>query len=263
MRSDWLQLILDADGITDYRESVHHHHRVDWFSRFMSFTTVAGVGLVIVAAGLGVAAARPSVTAEQDALRARVHVAQQTTLAAEREYLNARASLLRTQAAVRPDINGELASAVDAASVAAAYTAVSGPGAVITLNNARRPTYAGTVDLGRVIDRDVQHIVNALWQAGAEGVSINDIRLTNRTAIRNAGNAILVDYQPVTLPLHIRAIGDPSGLHHRFMALPEWDELTQLRDRYRIRWSLAASRHLVLPAGISVVPALANTKGTT
>jgi uncharacterized protein YlxW (UPF0749 family) len=58
--------------------------------------------------------------------------------------------------------------------------------------------------------------VNGLWAAGAEAIAINGQRLTATTAIRNAGQAILVAYRPLQPPYVISAIGDPDTLPARF-----------------------------------------------
>jgi uncharacterized protein YlxW (UPF0749 family) len=63
------------------------------------------------------------------------------------------------------------------------------------------------VYLGRVQDNDLQILVNELWRRGAEAVSINGQRLTATSAIRTAGNAILVDFVPLQEPYRISAIG--------------------------------------------------------
>jgi uncharacterized protein YlxW (UPF0749 family) len=76
-------------------------------------------------------------------------------------------------------------------------------------------TGAGKPDLGRVLDRDLQEIANALWSAGAEAISINDQRLTATSTIRAAGSAILVDFRPVNRPYVVRAIG-PDDLEDSF-----------------------------------------------
>ena len=61
-------------------------------------------------------------------------------------------------------------------------------------------------------DGDLQLVVNALWAAGAEAISINGQRLGPTTAIRFAGEAVLVDFRPVTNPYEVSAIGDPDTL---------------------------------------------------
>lgn len=258
---DWLRTVLEADGLSDYRETAHHHHRVDWVGRSVSALSMAAVGFVVVAAGIGMARARPAVTAEVEQLRIRVEAEQLLTGAAETEYLAARAALRQTQDAVRPDLDGALAAALDTQGLAAGFVALAGPGVVLTLDNAKQPSFEGTVDLGRLIDRDVQHAVNGLWEAGAEAIAVDGIRLTNRTAIRNAGNTILVDYKPVSTPIRITALGDAKRMTAAFRATTEWDELTALHDQYGVRWSFSPHTRLAVPAGASMLPTIAQTEG--
>lgn len=260
-RQDWLRLVLEADGLSDYRDTAQHHHRVDWIGRALSAGAMGAVGFIIVAAGIGIAQSRPMVTAEQDELRSRVIAEQQRTAAVEADYLAARASLKDTQEAVRPDIDGALAAALDAQGIAAGFVAMRGPGVTLVLDDAKSPTFSGTTDLGRVIDRDVQHAVNGLWAAGAEAISVDGVRLTNRTSIRNAGTAVLVDYQPVAAPIEIRALGNARSLANRFRANAEWAELGALRDRYGIRWTFTTHSRISVSAGTSTLPTLAHAEG--
>ena len=53
-------------------------------------------------------------------------------------------------------------------------------------------------DQGRVTDRDLQTLVNEVWAAGAEAVTVNGQRLTALSAIRSAGDAVLVDFRPLS-----------------------------------------------------------------
>lgn len=92
----------------------------------------------------------------------------------------------------------------------AGLTAVRGPGLAVTLTDAPAPEDGGE-NLGRILDRDVQSVVNELWAAGAEAVAIDGQRLGPTTSIRSAGEAILVDFRPVTNPYLIEAIG-PEGM---------------------------------------------------
>ena len=258
---DWFRLVLDTDGLSDYRDTAEHRHRVDWIGRALSLISTAAVGFVIVAAGIGMAQSRPQVTAARDQLRVSVLAEQARTNLVETEYLAARAALKATETAIRPDIDGALAAALDAQGIASGFVAMRGPGMLLLLNDSRQPQFSGTTDLGRVIDRDLQHAINGLWAAGAEAISIDGIRLTNRTAIRNAGNAILVDYQPISLPIEIRALGNAKRMNTQFRQGTEWDELVQLRDRYRIRWTLTTHKRLAVPAGTSILPSLAQAGG--
>lgn len=258
-RTNWLQLVLHAESESEYAGV--HQHRVDWLGRLTSFISMMVVGFVVVASGIGIATARPSVEAATIELRERVRAAQESAVRTETEYAQARAALRATQAAVRPDLTGEIRVELDRQSVAAAYVGMRGPGLVLTIDNSTTPLFSGTTDLGQVIDRDLQQVVNGLWRAGAEAISINNIRLTARTSIRNAGATILVDYRPVSAPFRIRAIGDSVRLTNKFKSTPEWKELQQLRDRYGIRWEVSAQSKLRVPAGASTLPRVAIAGG--
>ena len=64
----------------------------------------------------------------------------------------------------------------------------------------------------RVQDVDLQVVVNGLWAAGAEAIAVNGHRLTSMTAIRSAGDAVLVDLVPLSSPYKVDAIGDPVAM---------------------------------------------------
>ena len=50
-------------------------------------------------------------------------------------------------------------------------------------------------------------VVNAMWGAGAEAVSINGQRIGPTTFVRTAGSVILVNITPVSSPYVVSAIG--------------------------------------------------------
>ena len=97
-------------------------------------------------------------------------------------------------------------------------------------------------------DGDLQLVVNALWSAGAEAVSINGQRLGPTTAIRFAGEAVLVDFRPVTNPYQVSAIGDPATLSRRFLASPEVGSLAVISKSFGLRFEFAQEDELTLPA---------------
>lgn len=104
---------------------------------------------------------------------------------------------------------------LDTAETAAGLTSVRGPGLTVTLTDAPPPEGGGD-NLGRILDRDIQLVVNELWAAGAEAVAIDGQRLGPTTSIRSAGQAILVDFRPVTNPYLIEAIG-PAGMFDQLL----------------------------------------------
>src|SRR2546423_344593 len=81
----------------------------------------------------------------------------------------------------------------------------------------------------------------------ARAIAVNGQRLTARTAIRYAGQAILVDFRPLVPPYVVSAVGDPSGLQTRFAAGSAGEYLQALRDNYGVRAAIVSSANLELP----------------
>lgn len=66
--------------------------------------------------------------------------------------------------------------------------------------------------LSTIFDDDLRYIVNELFGAGAEAISINGLRMTPTTSIRNVGDNIQVDTKVIKLPYIIKVIGEPDVL---------------------------------------------------
>jgi uncharacterized protein YlxW (UPF0749 family) len=150
----------------------------------------------------------------------------------------------------------------------AAAVPVTGPGLLVTLANADEEAdddpVGGTAEedpRGRVRDGDLQLVVNSLWAAGAEAVSINGQRLGPTTAIRFAGEAVLVDFRPVTNPYEVSAIGNPDTLLNKFLASPEVKALADISNIYDLRFDFVRENELTLAAATTPELRLARTAG--
>ena len=64
-------------------------------------------------------------------------------------------------------------------------------------------------------------VVNALWAAGAEAISVNGQRIGPDTFVRTAGSAILVNVTPVSSPYEVAAIGTRTRSLSRSSAVPQ------------------------------------------
>lgn len=132
--------------------------------------------------------------------------------------------------------------------VASGAVPVQGPGVVITLDDAPLDPDAETSvqNESRVLSRDLQIVVNALWAAGAEAIDVGGQRLTSRSAIRFAGEAILVNYRPLTRPYVVRAIGEPDRLASEFAAGDGGGYLKALSDNFGIRTSVVVEGEITM-----------------
>ncbi len=143
----------------------------------------------------------------------------------------------------------------------AGATPVHGPGVRLVVNDAESTEAGGDgpresssfADSGRVRDRDMQRVVNGLWGAGAEAVSINGQRLTAVSAIRRAGEAILVDNRPLAPPYTVLAVGDGQRLRQAFQNSADGQYLKVLQDNYGVRASISAQDRVDLPAAPSLI----------
>ena len=123
--------------------------------------------------------------------------------------------------------------------------AVHGPGVEVVLTEPAQP---GSPE-EHVLDVDLQIVANSLWSVGAEAVSINGRRLAFGTAIRTAGEVILVDLEPVQSPYHVTAIGDPDRLLRSFSETSGAEHLGLLNSNYRIKSSITQRSRIEMSAG--------------
>jgi uncharacterized protein YlxW (UPF0749 family) len=107
---------------------------------------------------------------------------------------------------------------VEGLRASAGLQALRGPGVVVELaDSPDAPRTGGDVTDLRIQDVDLQLVVNALWASGAEAVAVNGHRVAGGTAIRQAGQAILVNFRAVSSPYRVTAIGDPEYLRRRLL----------------------------------------------
>jgi uncharacterized protein YlxW (UPF0749 family) len=99
----------------------------------------------------------------------------------------------------------------------------------------------------RVQDVDLQVVVNGLWAAGAEAIAVNGHRLTAMTAIRSAGDAVLVDLVPLSSPYKVDAIGDPVAMQPALARSSAGQHMSTLRTTYGIGVQMSSKAHLELP----------------
>jgi uncharacterized protein YlxW (UPF0749 family) len=112
-----------------------------------------------------------------------------------------RAAQASRSEAVRADTASRLA-------MQAGTVAFSGPGVRVRLaDSSRNPSDPDDANAGRVHDVDVQLVVNALFAAGAEAIAINGNRVVATTAIRSAGDTVVVNFRPLRPPYRVDAIG--------------------------------------------------------
>lgn len=89
----------------------------------------------------------------------------------------------------------------------AGLTEVSGSGVIVTMNDSSSRG-SGDMNAYLVHAEDLLAVVNELYAAGAEAVSINGQRMVGKSAITCAGSIVMVNGIRVAAPFEIKAVGD-------------------------------------------------------
>ena len=159
------------------------------------------------------------------------------------------------------------ASKLRAAELAAGNVAVQGQGFRVVIGNpslAATPTATGrrgSVGISSVsvlTDTDVRSVVNELWADGAEAIAVDNVRLTPTSAIRFAGQAVLVDFQPVAAPYTISAIGPPDDLDTEFASSAVAERFRTLSSADGFTFTTSQESHVSLPASSGAGPRYAH-----
>ncbi|QCD54655.1 DUF881 domain-containing protein [Streptomyces hawaiiensis] len=222
----------------------------------------AGLVLAALVVTVGAAQARvaaPVVAKEREELVDRIDRETEAADKLEDSVDELRADVSSRQREALKNSGGNADS--DLAGILSGAVAVHGPGVKLVVNDAKEAASGGDgnpretsgfSDTGRVRDRDMQRVVNGLWESGAEAVSINGQRLTALSAIRAAGDAILVDNKPLVPPYTVLAVGDGKRLSTRFQNSADGLYLNALQESYGIRTGISVEDDLRLPAAPSV-----------
>lgn len=131
-------------------------------------------------------------------------------------------------------------------------TDVKGPGVIVTLKDAQvttGTTYIGDPNDLVVHDVDVLSVVNALFNSGAEAVSVNEQRVVPTTSIICGGNIVDINGERIGAPFVIKAIGLPEYLSNIAM---EGGYLDRLKD-YGIVAKLEQSNSITIPKYSGVI----------
>jgi uncharacterized protein YlxW (UPF0749 family) len=227
-----------------------------WYDRPAVVAGALVAGFVLAVAYVHTHRAAPEAAKVHDSLVNRVRTLQRTddTLQQRLDGLTAQLGALRASALPS---SGALAQQLQRAEVLSGQVAVTGPGLTVTLSEPPAPSPTGVPGRNGSVpitathiltDRDLRSVVNELWSDGAEAIAVNGIRLTPTSAIRFAGQAVLVDLEPISPPYRIAAIGDPNTLVTAFAASEVASRYNTLESAEGIGFSFAEKSRLTMSA---------------
>jgi uncharacterized protein YlxW (UPF0749 family) len=216
------------------------------------------IGLLVAVAYQQASVAAPQAAQTRAALAAdaRARAALTDRLQHQADTERSRLSAERARALADTAAGRQLAGRLHSLEVGTSLIALTGPGLVVTVADAPvRPDpvtgQAPPVDptgAGRIQDRDLAAVVNGLWAAGAEAVSVDGQRLSPLSTIRSAGGAILVDFRPVSSPYELHAVGDAGRMQSRFADSAVARSLATLNQLYGITLTVHTKAAVDVPA---------------
>ena len=196
--------------------------RLTWLTRRPTVWS-AVVPLVALAAGLLFALS--AATARGTDLRSsggdlpgliRDQTRQNTVLADRVARLRAEVDRLSAEQAPGDLRVTQLTRQADTLMLAAGTQAVSGPTVRVSLTDAKNvPSVLPdgiSVDDYVVHQQDVQAVVNALWEGGAEAMMLMDQRIISTSAVRCVGNTLILQGRVYSPPYVISALGNQNNL---------------------------------------------------
>ncbi|UIZ11681.1 DUF881 domain-containing protein [Streptomyces sp. R527F] len=228
----------------------------------------AGLVVAALVVTLGAAEARisaPVVAKEREELIDRIDAETEAADTLESNVDKLRADVSERQRKALERHGGDQGQLV---ALLAGATPVEGPGMKLVVDDAKDTDQggggpresSGFADTGRVRDRDMQRVINGLWESGAEAIAINGQRLTALSAIRAAGDAILVDNRPLVPPYTVLAVGDGKKLATAFQDSADGQYLQALKESFDIRTSISDQAKVQLPAAPSLIVRTAEPK---
>jgi uncharacterized protein YlxW (UPF0749 family) len=213
----------------------------------ISALTLVALGFLLVVAYQQTVADAPAESSARATL-----VNQVQSRRTETTQLQDRADQLRSEVATlrERELGGAAVAQLRDLEAMTGLAPVRGSGAKITLKDG--PTSIDPVTGEHrtdalVKDTDLQLASNALWAGGAEAIAINGQRLTATSTIRQAGEAILVDFRPVTTPYEVVAIG-PDSLAGEFRSGYAGRFFKELVARYGMSFDAAGVKNVTLDA---------------
>ena len=146
----------------------------------------------------------------------------------------------------------QLTTEADKLMLAAGTQAVSGPTVQVSLTDAKNvPAVLPdgiSVDDYVVHQQDVQAVVNALWEGGAEAMMLMDQRVISTSAVRCVGNTLILQGRVYSPPYVITAIGNQGDLKSALERSPSVGIYRQWVDAVGVGYDVKTRAEQTFPA---------------
>lgn len=159
--------------------------------------------------------------------------------------------VLRSNEAHESNASQQVQEQIESAETVAGLVAVKGQGFTVSLNDSSldaAPT--GNVNDLVIHSQDIQAVVNAMWNAGAEAVSLNGQRVVSTSAVLCVGNTLLINGTVHAPPYEVSAIGADKDEFSKDALIRQ---LRSDADRFGLRISTSANKQIQVPAYVGPI----------
>lgn len=119
-------------------------------------------------------------------------------------------------------------------------------GVVVSLADS---SLAGELSIDSIVHAaDLRDIVNTLWNAGAQAISINDERMVANTSIDSIVNIVLVNNTRITSPFVVKAVGDPKILAESVESTNNLNDLYRRKKNFGVILNVEKAKEVTIPA---------------
>ena len=142
---------------------------------------------------------------------------------------------------------------LEEARIAAGLIPLTGTGIVLQLGDSSLAVPEGADEADYLVTaRDIRTVIDELWLAGAEAISVNGERVTVSTGVLDIGHTILVNSAYLSPPYQVSAIG-PTDLFEQLGLSEGWRDFIETR-----RGAFGLDIQFAEPAAVDV-PAFAGS----
>lgn len=218
--------------------------------RAAAFLSVVALGVALVASARGVSRPGPRLSRRADLVDLIERESGRTReLRARLDRLAADLRKLQSGSEGQEGRMAAIRDRIDALAPLAGLAPVRGPGVVVVLRDSKlRESPTGDPNDLVVHEQDLQAVVNGLWAAGAEAISVSGERITSLSAIRCVGNTLLLHGSVYSPPYRIEAIGNPARLMRAFAADPLVERVRVVAEHFGLGFETRRIGSLSLPA---------------
>jgi uncharacterized protein YlxW (UPF0749 family) len=144
------------------------------------------------------------------------------------------------------DINSDISQQ----RMASGMVALTGAGVVATFDDSTARSIPENEDPANYIlhEYDLRDVLNTLWIAGAEALSVNGERVVSSTSIYCVGTTIIANSTRLSPPYEVRAIGDPQALTAALKGSPQMEKFNQRAQIYDLPVKIDQQQSVQVPA---------------